>query len=143
VVKKRILAKAVTLIFPLALLAAPLSSPAETNIFGGTGLFLTHSSEVSDPGEWRLGLYGHGYEYKLPEDPEDWDIVPVLNYVPMKNTEIMFSVPYRWHDDGMRSATAFSASSTAFFPGRPLSSTGASAGARTTWGRTRARPTSA
>jgi outer membrane protein OmpA-like peptidoglycan-associated protein len=101
VVKKRILAKAVALIVPLALFAAPLSSPAETNIFGGTGLFLTHSSDVSDPGEWRLGLYGHGYEYKLPEDPKDWDIVPVLNYAPMKNTEIMFAVPYRWHDDGM------------------------------------------
>ena len=76
------------------------SAQAETNVYGGSGLFLTHSAEVADPGQWRLGVYGHGYEYKLPEDPEDWDVVPVLNYTPMRNMELMFAVPYRTHDDG-------------------------------------------
>jgi outer membrane protein OmpA-like peptidoglycan-associated protein len=85
-----------------SLLLMTLSVPvrAGTNIFGGSGLFLTHSADVGEPGEWRLGLYGHGYEYKLPEDPEDWDIVPVLNYTPTENMEIMFNLPYRSHDDG-------------------------------------------
>jgi outer membrane protein OmpA-like peptidoglycan-associated protein len=101
VLNKRLLVKAATLIIPFALLAAPSISSAETNIFGGSGLFLTHTVGVSDPGEMRLGLFGHGYEYKLPEDPKDWDLVPVFNYTPFEKTELMFSVPYRWHDDGV------------------------------------------
>ena len=91
----------------LLLFAVTLPAQAETNVFGGTGLFLTHTSGTGDPGEMRIGLFGYGYEYKLPVDPEDWNAVPVFNYTPRENLELMVSAPYRTHDDGQEKTDGF------------------------------------
>jgi outer membrane protein OmpA-like peptidoglycan-associated protein len=91
----------------LLLFVATVPALAETNVFGGSGLFLTHTAGTGDPGEMRIGLFGYGYEYKLPVDPEDWNVVPVLNYTPRENVELMASAPFRWHDDGEETEDGF------------------------------------
>lgn len=89
------------------MLAAAVPAGAGQNIFGGTGLFLTHTAETPGAGEVKLGLYGHAYEYKVPVDPEDWNIVPVLGYAPRENIELMLAVPFRWHDDTIDTEAGF------------------------------------
>jgi len=101
--------KSVSLFLAVLLLLFVVAVPAQakTNVFGGSGLFLTHTAGTGDPGELRIGLFGYGYEYKLPVDPEDWNAIPVLNYTPYENLELMISTPYRSHDDGQETVDGF------------------------------------
>ena len=57
--------KSVSLFLAVLLLAFAVAAPApaETNVFGGSGLFLTHTAGTGEPGEMRFGLFGYGYEY--------------------------------------------------------------------------------
>src|SRR5512143_792745 len=72
---------------------------AEGNRVGGTGLYLTESAETLPPGAFRLGLYGQYLKYNLSEDPEDWDLSPQLAWAPVRNLELVASVPLLHHHE--------------------------------------------
>ncbi|HWR98446.1 MAG TPA: hypothetical protein VN317_08495, partial [Candidatus Methanoperedens sp.] len=70
---------------------------AEGNGAGGTGLYLTHGADTLAPGALRFGAYAAYARYNLSEDPEDWDFAPQLAWAPVRDLELVASLPLLRH----------------------------------------------